>query len=308
MTIPTYQELMRPVLAYLEPGEVKSSRAVVEAMAAEANLTAEEVALTTASGGGVFHGRVHWAITYLAQGGAVVRPLRGHVQITDFGRRVLAAEPVLNNQVLRSYPEFHDFYERIRLGRVAESEAPHESDEAPAEASASPDELIAEAMKARRATIESELLTRARELEPGQFELLVLRLLKAMGYGTAGSIEHSGKSGDGGIDGIISQDPLGLDRIYLQAKKYAADNVVQRPAIQGFVGALMSAQGDRGVFITTSRFSEGAHEEARKVGKRIELIDGDRLTRLMVDYGVGVQPETVLTLHRIDEDFFEELS
>jgi restriction system protein len=128
-----------------------------------------------------------------------------------------------------------------------------------------------------------------------------------VGYGRSGGVVHSGRSGDAGIDGIISQDPLGLDRIYLQAKRYAPDQSVQRPAIQGFVGALMGAQGDRGVFITTSSFSSGARTEADRVNARIELIDGLRPAELMLRHGVGVQAETTVTLHRLDEDFFESL-
>jgi len=176
--------------------------------------------------------------------------------------------------------------------------------EAPTQA---PEELIQQAVDENRAAVESDILDRALGVDPATFERLVLRLLGAMGYGKSGRIEHSGKSGDGGIDGIISQDPLGLDRVYMQAKRYARDNVVQRPAIQGFVGALFGAQGDRGVFITTSSFSTGARQEAEKVNARIVLIDGDRLAELMVRHGVGVQAESTAVLHRVDEDFFDTL-
>lgn len=162
-------------------------------------------------------------------------------------------------------------------------------------------------MAENRAAIESDLLDRALAVEPSAIERLVVRLLEAMGYGKAGRIEHSGKSGDGGIDGIISQDPLGLDRVYMQAKRYARDNVVQRRAIQGFVGALLGAQSDRGVFITTSSFSAGARQEAERVNARVVLIDGDSLAELMVRHRVGVQAESTAVLHRVDEDFFETL-
>ena len=155
--------------------------------------------------------------------------------------------------------------------------------------------------------MESELLTRALALDPTGFERLVLAVLDAMGYGRSGRIEHSGRPGDAGIDGIISQDPLGLDRIYLQAKRYDPGNSVQRPDVQRFVGALMSAQGDRGVFITTSTFSSGARAEAERVNARIELIDGNRLTSLMLRHGVGVRASTTVVLHELDEDFFESV-
>lgn len=172
---------------------------------------------------------------------------------------------------------------------------------------ASPQDLLGQAVTENRAAVEGELLKRALALSPAEFERLVVRLLEQMGYGRFGGVEHSGRSGDAGIDGIISQDPLGLDRIYLQAKRYAPDQSVQRPAIQGFVGALMGAQGDRGVFITTSTFSAGARTEAERVNARIELIDGLRLAELMLRHGVGVQAETTVTLHQLDEDFFESL-
>ncbi len=128
-----------------------------------------------------------------------------------------------------------------------------------------------------------------------------------MGYGQLGTIEHSGKPGDGGIDGIISQDPLGLDRIYLQAKRYDPGATVSRPDIQKFVGALMGAQGDRGVFLTTSAFTSGATTEAERVNARIELIDGRRLTELMLRHRVGVQAGPAVVLYGLDEDFFESL-
>ena len=152
-----------------------------------------------------------------------------------------------------------------------------------------------------------EVLKKALILSPTGFEDLVIRLLEAMGYGRAGSVERTSATGDAGVDGIISQDPLGLDRIYVQAKRYAEERTVDRPRIHEFAGALLGKQGDRGVFITTSRFTQGAHNEAERINARIELIDGARLPRLLVQYGVGVQELHTVVLHRIDEDFFEEI-
>ena len=128
-----------------------------------------------------------------------------------------------------------------------------------------------------------------------------------MGYGKAGSAERTSATGDAGIDGIISQDPLGLDRIYVQAKRYAVDRPIDRPRIHEFAGALLGKQGDRGVFITTSRFTSGARDEAERINARIELIDGSLLAQLLVEYGVGVQVEETVTLYRLDEDYFEGL-
>ena len=150
------------------------------------------------------------------------------------------------------------------------------------------------------------MLAAALNLTPTGFEELVVRLLNRMGYGRKGSADRTAPSGDGGVDGIISQDPLGLDRIYVQAKRYT-DAPVDRPAIHGFAGALLSKQGVRGVFITTSRFTRGAIEEAERINARIELIDGPRLAELLVEHGVGVQPEQTVTLYRLDKDFFDSI-
>ncbi|WP_222704968.1 restriction endonuclease [Mobilicoccus massiliensis] len=144
-------------------------------------------------------------------------------------------------------------------------------------------------------------------LTPYEFENLVITLLERMGYGHAGSVERTSASGDAGVDGIISQDPLGLDRIYVQAKRYAQDNVIHRPRIHEFAGALLGKQGDRGVYITTSSFSVGALAEADRINARIELIDGQRLAELLVRYRVGVQVEQTVELLRMDEDFYEGL-
>ena len=249
--------------------------------------------------------RVGWSITHLVQAGLLVRPARGLVAITDVGREVLAAHPDrVDMKVLNGFESYRDFRSRSTQ-RDTTGTGPLTIE--PGAEAASPQDLLAQAVTENRAAVEGELLKRALALSPTEFERLVVRLLERMGYGRSGTVEHSGRSGDAGIDGIISQDPLGLDRIYLQVKRYAPDQSVQRPAVQGFVGALMGAQGDRGVFITTSSFSSGARTEAERVNARIELIDGLRLAQLMLRHGVGVQAETTVTLHQLDEDFFETL-
>jgi restriction system protein len=160
----------------------------------------------------------------------------------------------------------------------------------------SPEDLIDAAVSENRAAVEGEILKKALSLTPTGFENLVIALLEAMGYGRAGSIQRTSATGDAGIDGIISQDPLGLDRIYVQAKRYATDRTVDRP---------LGKQGDRGVFITTSRFSPGAVNEAERINARIELIDGARLAELLVRHRVGVQTVQTVDLYRLDEDFFD---
>lgn len=304
--IPDFQSLMRPLLEALSDGSVRRTRDLVDAMSDRFGLTEEEREAMLPSGRQrLMHNRVGWSITHLFQAGLLERPARGHIAITDSGREVLAAHPDrVDMSVLYGFESYREF--RSRSSTRSSSDDVSVAAETDADA-ASPQDLLAQAVTENRAAVEGELLKRALALSPTEFERLVVRLLERMGYGRSGGVEHSGRSGDAGIDGIISQDPLGLDRIYLQAKRYAPDQSVQRPAIQGFVGALMGAQGDRGVFITTSSFSAGARTEAERVNARIELIDGSRLAELMLRHGVGVQAEVTVTLHQLDEDFFETL-
>ena len=304
--IPDYQTCMRPALAHLADGQLHRSREVKEAVADQFGLSEGERAELLPSGRQrVIDNRVGWALTYLSQAGLVNHPARGQVQITPEGQAALAGNPArIDNRVLEQYPAYREFKARTR-----EVKPPSVSDDSmePVTPDVSPEDLLAAAVAENVAAVEGELVKRALALDPQGFELLVLRLLAAMGYGKSGVVEHSGRSGDGGIDGIISQDPLGLDRIYLQAKQYATGRTVGRPTLQAFAGALLAAQGDRGVFLTTASFTREAIDEARKVNLRIELIDGKRLAELMLRHGVGVQPKTSVTLYDLDEDFFEEL-
>lgn len=307
MTMPDFQTLMRPVLESVADGAIHSNREVVEAMAEAYDLTPSELAELLPSGRQRrFDNKVNWAMSYLFQAGLVERPARAHIRITEDGRAALAAYPDrIDMKTLEVYPKYLEFKARTRAVKdsaIGASVGGSLVDQP----GGSPQELLDAAVAENAAAVEGELLERALALDPKGFELLVIRLLGRMGYGQRGRIEHSGQPGDHGIDGIISQDPLGLDRIYVQAKRYT-DTSVQRPEVQKFVGALMGAQGDRGVFITTSRFSQGAIDEAQRVNARIELIDGRRLAELMAQHGVGTQPETTVTLYRVDEDFFETL-
>lgn len=306
MTIPDYQTLMRPVLEYLADGGEHRLRDLKEAMADQFNLTAEERAQMTPSGRSrLIYNRVGWATSYLAQAGLIHRPRRGYSVITAEGRRVLAEHPDrVDLTVLEQFEPFRAFRDRARNRDGNKTpQPPVDLDDS----SATPQDLIDAAVLENQATLETELLDRALTLSPTGFEDLVIRLLEKMGYGRAGNVERTSASGDAGVDGIISQDPLGLDRIYVQAKRYALDRTVDRPRIHEFAGALLGKQGDRGVFITTSSFTRGALLEAERINARIELIDGARLARLLVQYGVGVQESHTVVLHRIDEDFFEEI-
>lgn len=301
--IPDFQSLMRPALAFLADGEPRRTRDVKSAMADQFGLSDDERAQLLPSGRQrTIDNRVAWALSYLYQAGLLERPQRGVVRISELGKEALDANPNrIDMKVLEQYPAYVAFRERTREtagSRVSVAEE---------QPSATPQDLLDEAVAENRAVVENELLRRALSLSSTGFEDLVMTLLARMGYGTSGRVERTSATGDAGIDGIISQDPLGLDRIYVQAKRYETDRVIHRPTIQSFVGALMGAQGDRGVFITTSSFSAGARQEAERVAFRIELIDGSRLAQLMLRHGVGVQAETTVTLYQLDEDFFEAL-
>lgn len=310
--IPDFQTCMRPVLALLSDGRVRRVKEVREAMAEHFQLTDDERAEMLPSGRqSTMHNRVGWALTYLAQAGLTMRPSRGLVTITDVGRQALLGNPErIDMKVLEQYPAYIEFRDRTRTDspsatpEPAPVTQPRQPEDHPAQ---TPNDLLALAERTNRRAIEAEVLHAALDLSPTGFEELVVRLLAAMGYGKLGSVERTSATGDAGVDGIISQDPLGLDRIYVQAKRYAEDRPVDRPRIHEFAGALLGKQGDRGVFITTSRFTEGARVEAERINARIELIDGVRLSELLVQYGVGVQPEQTAVLYRLDEDFFDTL-
>ena len=312
MTIPDFQSLMRPVLAALADGEVRRSRHVKDAMVEQFELSAEERAQMLPSGRQrTMDNRVGWATTYLSQAGLIERPQRGQLRISPAGREALRRFPErIDMKVLETYPDYLAFRDRTRISTSNEPSAitPTTSvPETPELDRATPSELIERARRTNRAAVEGEVLKTALTLSPTGFEDLVIRLLEAMGYGRAGSVERTSATGDAGVDGIISQDPLGLDRIYVQAKRYAEDRPIDRPRIHEFAGALLGKQGDRGVFITTSRFTQGAHNEADRINARIELIDGAKLAQLLVVYGVGVQTEETVVLYGLDEDFFESL-
>lgn len=308
MTIPDFQTLMRPVLAHLADGQVRRSRDIVEAMSDEFGLSAAERAEMLPSGAAKrMNNRVGWALTYLTQAGLVNSGGRGLKVISSEGRAALDRYPNrIDMKTLETYPAYIEFRDRKR---DPDSDAHHsvaETQPIPEDETKTPNELAERALLMNRAAVESEVLAAALKLTPTGFEELVIRLLDKMGYGRAGSVERTAASGDGGIDGIISQDPLGLDRIYVQAKRYT-NTPVDSPLIHGFAGALLAKQGDRGVFITTSRFTSGAREQAERINARIELIDGARLAKLLVQYGIGVQPEQSVTLYRLDEDFFDSI-
>lgn len=304
MTAPTWEQYMAPSLKVLLDSEIHRSREIVDRAADILGVTVEQRGILIPSGQEQFRNRGTWALSYLSRANAVERPTRGHYRITEVGRRLLASKPDgITEKDLRAL----DGYQRSKH-RHADDPTPivpvHPAPEDTSDLD--PEEMIAEGMAQIIDDVSDQLLQRILANEPVFFEQAVLDLLIAMGYGGAeGKATRTQLSNDGGIDGIIDQDTLGLSRIYVQAKRYAADNTVGREAIQAFVGALAGNQASQGVFITTSRFSRGATDFASSIANRVILIDGHRLTRLMIRYGVGVQVKQRLEIVEIDEDFFE---
>jgi restriction system protein len=292
---------MAPALHVLADRQEHSMSQLRTIIGDQVGLTEGDLRATIPSGAPLFANRLHWALTYMYQAGLLRRPRRGVVEITSRGLEVLAEHPDrVDLGVLVHFKEFIDFRGRSR--RVDQAVATDQSS-----SDATPRETVAAAVAEANAAVATEVLDRVHEREPAFLEHLVLDVLSAMGYaGAAGSAEHTGRPGDKGLDGVISQDALGLDRIYVQAKRYAADTPVRRPEIQEFVGALHGAQADRGIFITTSRFTQDAVDYAERVAARLVLIDGRMLADLMVKYNIGVQDQETYVIKRIDEDFFED--
>lgn len=297
--VPPFHAFLRPALTALSDGAELASRAIVDEVVAAMSLDADQIKQTITSGQGRVQNRIQWALSYLFQAGAVQRPQRGHYRITERGTQLLASHPnSLSVADLRQFPEFQDFQTRTRTSTSPGSDAGGDE--------ATPLEQIETASVRLDSAVSADLVERIRQQAPEFLEKAVVQLLVAMGYGGShGDGQHLGGSGDGGFDGVINQDPLGLGRIYVQAKRYAPDNVVGRPAVQGFLGALHAAGAAGGVFISTSRFSGDAISFAESVSPRVILIDGPKLGELLVRHRIGVEERDVFRVVEVDEDFFE---
>ncbi|WP_370589425.1 restriction endonuclease [Thermoactinomyces sp. CICC 10522] len=299
--IPDYQTLMLPVLEYLSNGKEHTTKDLREAMAREFKITDEARKQLLPSGRKpVFDNRVSWACTYLKKAKLIESPKRGIIKITHRGQKVLKSNPSeINNQFLLQFEEFRGFFAKEKADPVIDKTQTKELVKTPRETLSESYELI-------RKELAEELLEQVMKCSPDFFENLVVKLLVAMGYG--GSLEDAGQrvggTGDGGIDGVIKEDKLGLSQIYIQAKRW--DKTVGSPEIQQFAGALTAKNAEKGVFITTSRFTASAISFAEKVPKNIVLIDGDDLAELMIDYNIGVSEEERYIVKRIDSDFFEQ--
>ena len=300
--VPTYEHVMLPLMLFAKDG---TEHRVVDAMPFVADyfrLTPEAREETLPDGRNRLRHRLEWARTYLKKAGLLEYPKRGTFLITQRGREVLAKNPpAIDSHYLTQFPEFIEFKHPTRSEGISE--------EIPSllQTGIDPEESLENSYLSLRSELEEELLQRIKSATPTFFEELVVDLLVSMGYG--GSRKDAGRAigrtGDGGVDGIIDEDALGLDVIYIQAKRWT-DNSVGRPEIQKFVGALQGNRARKGIFITTSNFSKDAHEYVKLIDSKVVLIDGRQLTRLMFDHNVGVSEVRSYKVKRVDSDYFEE--
>jgi restriction system protein len=306
MPVPDYETLMLPVLKLFADG-ARNVGDCVPQIKKQLDLSDEEAGELIPSGRiSVLGNRVHWARTYLSKARLLTSPGRNHHVITEAGLRLLASNPDrIDNAVLRRFQGFEDWRTKSRSGsRVAEE--PQRTDQIAD--GATPDEQIAKAHAEIETVLTSDLLAAIQTMSPARFEQLIVDLLLAMGYGGGDRAmgERIGKSGDGGIDGVIHEDKLGLDAVYIQAKRYAQGSNVGRPALQAFVGSLTGEGANKGVFVTPSDFSREAREYLNKVQHRIVLINGETLARLMIRHEVGVRTRKTYVVRSVDEDYFLE--
>ncbi|HET9028339.1 MAG TPA: restriction endonuclease [Trueperaceae bacterium] len=303
--MPTWEEFMTPTLRVMSDGVLRHWREFQPLVAEEVKLTDAQRTEMLASGTQLkYQNRIGWGVSFLTNVGALERPKRGHYRITNAGKQLLQHFPDgVKERDIKALGE--DPGSPIRVyASTAPRAKPIESTHEAEAASMTPLEQVQSGIERIHEEVAAELVERLRGKEPAFFEQAVVELLLAMGYGgTTGTGKVTRLGNDGGIDGVIDQDILGLNRVYIQAKRYADGNTVGRPDLQAFVGAL-SGKADSGVFITTSRFSDGAQAYAESIPTRIILIDGKRLTGLMIRYGVGVQVRETYKVVEIDEDFF----
>ncbi len=302
MAIPDYQTCMLPFLRHIADGADHTLRDAEESLAKHFNLTpAEQAQLLPSGQQGVFRNRVGWARTYLKKAGLLESPKRAVFRITGRGLTTLASNPDrIDVKYLEQFPEFIEFRDASRSdgGTATPTEHPPTT--------TTPEESIELAHQSLREQLAAELLRRILGCSPTFFEQLVVELLVKMGYGGSrkDAGERIGQTGDGGIDGIIKEDRLGLDTLFIQAKRWQGP--VGRPEIQKFVGALQGQRAKKGVFITTSNYTAEATDYAGRIDTKVVLIDGKQLAGLMIDFDVGVAPAATYTVKRIDSDYFED--
>jgi len=300
MAVPDFQSFMLPLLKTVSDGKEYSLGEVVDTLANQFGLTDEDKRELLPSGRKTrLDDRVGWAQTYLRKAGLFERTGRGRFRITERGHHVLGSTPAtINTRFLRQFPEFVEFQSLSRQSNRPEQESE--------EASQTPEETLESSYQSLRCNLAQELLERVKNCSPRFFENLVVDLLVSMGYGGSKNDagQAVGQSGDGGVDGIIKEDKLGLDVVYLQAKRW--DGTVGRPIVQAFAGSLEGQRARKGVLITASQFSQDARDYINRIEKKIVLIDGEQLAQLMIDHGIGVAEVATYIVKRTDLDYFGE--
>ncbi len=301
MAVPKFFEFFEGFLRAVQDEKLHAANEVREIIAQEMKISASDRAELLPSGKqSTFDNRVAWARTYLNKAGLIETPIRGKYRITSEGKKALASGEEINLKYLEKSEKFREFHN---------STIPNTSDVSEKEKAESPMELLDTAYQQVNSALSSQLMDEIMKLTPVEFEKLVVKLLLHMGYGNG--IDDAGmvtqQSNDGGIDGIIKEDQLGFSHIYIQAKQWAPDKTVEKPEIQKFVGALQGQQAQKGLFITTAKFTSGAVKYSENLlGTKVVLVDGNMLTKLMIKHSVGVSTEHIYEIKRIDSDFFAE--
>lgn len=307
--MPIWTGFLTPILEVMDEGTIYARGDIYELAANRVGLTAEQKTEMLGSGGARYKNRIGWAINYLRKISALTRPSRGNYAATPGGKLLIQKLPNIRTEV-----QVEKFLAEVGvLGLTPSTDRSSESSTSPSESAPEtevieldPIEQVQTGVERIHTDVADDLLFRLHQNEPSFFEQTVVDLVVAMGYaGADGVAARTQLTNDGGIDGVIDQDALGLNRVYIQAKRYALDSTVSRPDIQGFVGALHGVQADRGLFITTAKYSNGAKAYAESVNTRVILIDGPRLANLMIRYDVGVQIQQTINIVKLDEDYFE---
>lgn len=303
MAIPDYQTLMRPILEEVLQRETTPIFPLISALADKFELSEEERGhATRKSGRTVIYDRITWALTFLYNAGLLERPSRGVYSISEIGKEALKKHKTIDVKILKQYPKFAEWF------RNEKKQDDNSVVVADIESTQTPQEIIEKGYRQLVSVAKQELLDRIISSTPDFFEQVILDLLVAMGYGGSqmDAAKRMGKTGDGGIDGVIKEDALGLDVVYVQAKRYKENNGVPVSHVRDFAGSLQANRANKGVFVTTSYFSKDAYDFVSKVHSRIILIDGDELAKLLYEHGIGVRLETRFDVKKIDEGYFSD--
>lgn len=300
MSVPKYDEMYTDVLCALVDKKECHIKDIRDAIATARQLSDEDLAETLSSGDFLFRNRVAWSCEFLLKAGLIHRMQRGVYSITDEGKKILETYAgKIDNALLKRYPSFQEWDAASKSSSTSkEPLSPSESSDA------TPEEVIDSAFQELENTLSDRIMEEIMDRDAAFFERLVVKLLLKMGYSRTNDGHVTPLSGDGGIDGIISEDRLGLSRLYFQAKRWELDKSVGRPEIQKFSGALHDVNGTKGLFITTARFTKEAQESAQR--QNIVLVNGRQLTQLMIEYGLGVSTAATYEIKRLDSDFFNE--